>query len=86
MPIISNLKSKTEYEYPDITIDFNSQENEILQIINKFEAMFERNLLGKFEKWKVCTNLIKIINSTKISDTSCNKFEKLFIEINSKLA
>ena len=71
--------------YSGMTIDFNSQENKILPIVNKFEAMFERNSLGKFEKWKVCTNLIKIINSTKISDTTCNKFEKLFIEINSKL-
>lgn len=72
--------------YSNKEIEFSSDELTISPIVDRIEKMFERKKYGKLEKWKVSNVLIDWIakNSAekKISKVTCEKFEKLFKQVN----
>jgi len=72
--------------YPDYVIEFTSDEEKIIPIVNKIEAMFERKKYDKLEKWRISSVIIDWISkqssSKKISKNTCEKFETLFKHVN----
>ena len=72
--------------YPDHTIEFNADEEKIVPIIDRIESLFNRKNYDKLEKWKVDNVLFNWISKQspekKISDTTLEKFERLFKQVN----
>ncbi len=75
--------------YPKYKIEFNSDEEKIIPIVNRVEALFKRQGYDNLEKWKVGNVIIDWIakqsSEKKISDNTCKKFEELFKQINTVL-
>ena len=70
--------------YPSVSLDFNSKEKNIPNIVDKVTALFDRKDKS-FEKWEVAYKLIQIIQETSsnsISQDTCNKFENIFNRVN----
>jgi|APSaa5957512535_1039671.scaffolds.fasta_scaffold32885_1 predicted ATP-dependent endonuclease of OLD family len=72
--------------YPEYKIEFISDEEKIFPIIDRIESMFKRKKYKKLEKWKVSNIILDWITNpssgNKISDDTCNKFEKLYKHVN----
>lgn len=75
--------------YPDKTIQFSDDENSIMCITKRLSQMFARLGFGNFNKWLVASVLIdkirKDAGKDKISTSTCNAFEKIFVQANSLL-
>ena len=61
--------------YPKYKIEFDSDEEKIIPIVNRVEALFKRQGYDKLEKWKVSNVIIGWIaqqsSEKKISDNTC---------------
>ena len=72
--------------YHDYTIEFNTDEEKIVPIVDRVESVFNRKNYDKLEKWKVGKVLVNWISKQssekKISDATLEKFEKLFQQAN----
>lgn len=72
--------------YTNHEIEFTEDEQKINPIVDRVEVMFKRKNYDKLEKWKVSNVLIDWIakNSSehKISKDTCEKFAKLFKQVN----
>ena len=75
--------------YPKYKVEFNSDEEKIIPIVNRIEALFKRQGYDNLEKWKVCNVIIDWIakqsSEKKISDNTCKKFGELFKQVNTIL-
>ena len=72
--------------YHDYTIEFNTDEEKIVPIVDRVESVFNRKNYDKLEKWEVGKVLVNWISKQssekKISDATLEKFEKLFQQAN----
>ncbi|HUU16571.1 MAG TPA: AAA family ATPase [Sedimentisphaerales bacterium] len=68
--------------YPEVTLEFSSEEMKIANIVDRITAFFDHQNLGKFEKWKLIQQIVQDINKndTKVPrelyDTAALIFEK----------
>ena len=72
--------------YPNKELDFNEDEKKIQNITKRVEVLFIRKEYGEFKKWKPVNVLIDWIQKdsspNKIPDTTCKKFELIFVDVN----
>ena len=78
-----------QQSYSDKKLDFNEDEKKIQNITKRVESLFKRKGYGEFQKWKPVNVLIDWIQKdsvlNKIHDTTCKKFESIFIDVNKLL-
>jgi predicted ATP-dependent endonuclease of OLD family len=77
--------SMVEAAYPNLKIHFTESETAITGVVNKIQAVFERNNLGHFEKWRVAEILRdRIVDAPdKVNDKTLDAIERIYSSLNS---
>lgn len=73
--------------YPNVKIQFNVNEKDIVGITKKIDSVFKRLKCDRFNKWLVTSIIVSLIQNNsetnKISKDTCLAFEKIFTKVNS---